>query len=208
MQVEENLPPEKRIYQAIGLIYGTLQMPSAGKFTVEWQGKEWPLKLTSDVGKVKAQISKEQYWRVYTQVDRSENKHLVSSFIGVRYFEKAPTCWQDGAFELSGCWHTIPHWRTESEVRSYFTVYRNRRGYKLDWTCYTNYSLVWEESPFIVESDTEAPWHSIQTRLHSDGHFEFEKLLEGPHPCPPRAGMPVPRPKLRPPISEPSLVIQ
>jgi hypothetical protein len=161
---------------------------------MKWCDKSWPVSLMGGgkLGKVKKLVGQRLYWRVYPTPAWTEAGFRVRHFTVVSQPKKTAHL-KDGEFTLSGCWQSLPQWASHPFHQSYFSVYRNREGLMTKRNIYhSNYALNWDESPFIRVDEQKAPWHSIVASLQEDGVFNFDRVIDGPKPAPPR----VRRPKL------------
>jgi hypothetical protein len=181
-------------YQATGVIEGELERDESGTFSMKWRDKSWPVSFMGGnrLGKIKTLVGQRLYWRVYPTSAWTEQGFRVCRFTVVGQPKKLLQV-NDGEFTLSGCWQALPQWETHPVHQAYFSVYRNREGRMTAHNIYhSNYSLNWDESPFVRTDEQKAPWHSIVASLQEDGVFNFDRLVDGPKSAPPR----VRRPKL------------
>jgi hypothetical protein len=185
-------------YQATGVIVGELERDESGTFSMKWRDKSWPISFMGGnrLGKLKTLVGKRSYWRVYPIPAWTEAGFRVRHFTMVSQPKKTAHL-KDGEFKLSGCWQSLPQWTSHPFYQSYFSVYRNREGLMTNRNIYhSNYALNWDEPPFVRIDEQKAPWHSIVALLQEDGVFNFDRVIDGPKPAPPR----VRRPKLEPSI--------
>jgi hypothetical protein len=175
-------------YQATGVIEGELERDESGTFSMKWRDKSWPVSFMGGgkLGKVKKLVGQRLYWRVYPTPAWTEEGFRVRHFTVVSQPKKTAHL-KDGEFTLSGCWQSLPQWASHPFHQSYFSVYRNREGLMTKRNIYhSNYALNWDEPPFVRIDEQKAPWHSIVALLQEDGVFNFDRLIDGPKPAPPR----------------------
>lgn len=184
--IEPEVVAPAPFYQANGVIEAELERDKSGVLSLRWRDKNWPISFMGGgkLGKIKKLVGQRLYWRVYPIPAWTDEGSRVYRFTVVSQ-PKNPARVNDGEFTLSGCWQALPQWETHPVRQAYFSVYRNRDGRMTAQNIYySNYTLNWEEPPFVPSEEQKAPWHSIVASLQEDGAFNFVRLLDGPKPAP------------------------
>jgi hypothetical protein len=181
------------IYQAVGLLHAELHRNEIGHYYLRWRDQDWLAYLLKVPPRnALALLGQKVYWRVYPQSWLVDQDFRVNSFCIIGQ-AKSPTALVDGQFALAGCWQSFPYWQKEAKRPSYFTVYRNPHNrIKGDRYKYAQHYAInhWGEPAAIPKRRQRQPWHKILVSLQADGSFDFEQLLDGPKPCPPRLRRP------------------
>jgi hypothetical protein len=181
------------IYQAVGLLHAELHRNEIGHYYLRWRDRDWLVtSLKMPPRTAHALLGQKVYWRVYPQSWLVEQDFRVNGFCLIGQ-AKTLTHLVDGQFALAGCWQSFPYWKKEAQRPSYFTVYRNPTArFKTDRYKYAQHYAInqWDEPAAIPKRRQRQPWHKILVTLQADGSLNFEQLLDGPKPCPPRLRRP------------------
>lgn len=181
------------IYQAVGLLHAELHRNEIGHYYFRWRDRDWLVNLLKVSSRIVLPLLGEKvYWRVYPTSWWNDQDFRVTGFSIVSRPNKI-TDLDDGQFKLAGCWQSFPYWQKEAKRPSYFTVYRNPHNcIKDDRYKYAQHYAInhWNEPAAIPKRRQRQPWHKILVTLQADGSLDFEQLLDGPKPCPPRLRRP------------------